>query len=75
MAYRKYTTPEEQKLDEALAALRSSPAFQHLDRRLREMLEDTKDVLVQNQTSQVPILQGRARQLVDIIDLINRKPK
>jgi hypothetical protein len=71
---RQYTSAEEARLMEATAALRSSPAFAIVEARLKELLEDLKTALVTNQTSQVPILQGRAQQLLAIIELLNRKP-
>jgi hypothetical protein len=75
MAKRIYTAKEEGDLDAALAALRSSPAYPLIERRLKEMLEDLKESLVFNETAKVPQLQGRAQQLSETIALLNRKPK
>lgn len=74
MAIRQYTQEQDKRLGEAVAALRNSPAFPIVIDRLRERLEDLKDTLVTNETSKVPHLQGRAQQLVEIIELLTRKP-
>lgn len=71
----KLTPDEEKRLTEAAILLRVSPAFSAIESHIRRLLEATKDSLVTNQSAQVPNLQGRAQQLVEILDLLNRKNK
>jgi len=72
---RKRTQQEQEKFNAAMTALRSHPAYSVLDAFLKETLEDTKMRLVtmQDQTVSVPNLQGRAQQLLDIIEALQRK--
>lgn len=64
---------KDRQLLSALAALRASPAGAIFQQSLVDELEQVKTSLVFNQT-QVPSLQGRAQALLDVIELLNRKP-
>lgn len=69
----KLTADEERRLTEAATLLRTSPAFPVIEGHIRRLLEDTKTSLITNRSEQVPNLQGRAQNLIDILDLLNRK--
>lgn len=69
----KLTPDEEKKLTEAAVSLRCAAGFALFEKHLKRVLDETKDKLVLNQTAQVPNLQGRAQQLLEVIELLNRK--
>lgn len=72
----KLTAEQDRKLTEAAGVLRLSPAFPIVEEHLKRLLECTKTDLMYNcQPTVVPNLQGRAQQLTEIIDLLNRKLK
>lgn len=71
---RGYTKQQADRLTEAVTALRLSPAFKIVEQCFKELLEQHKDTLITNTSAAVPNLQGRAQQLKDILDILNRKP-
>lgn len=75
MSLLKLTPEEDRRLVEAVTLLRASPAFSHVELHIRRLLDATKDSLVTNQSAQVPNLQGRAQQLIDLLELLHRKAK
>jgi hypothetical protein len=70
---RTYNKVQADKLTEAVSVLRTSPAFKIVEQCLKDLLDQHKDMLVTNTSAAVPNLQGRAQQLKDIIEILNRK--
>lgn len=73
MTLKKLTAAEQDKLQAAVVSLRNMPSFAVFDGHLKWLLDDLKNALVFNSSSAVPTLQGRAQQLQEIIDILNRK--
>lgn len=70
----KLTPEQEKKLTEAASSLRHSPGFAPIEAHLKAELEEIKNLLVHNTSvTTVPSLQGRAQQLLKVIELLNRK--
>lgn len=61
------------KLTDAAGNVRASNGWKVIEAHLQEKLEDTKLMLVTNQTAAVPNLQGRAQELIEILELIKGK--
>lgn len=59
----------DQRLIDALKRLRNSGDFQGLTKHLQDLLAHRKDMLVSSPADQVPAIQGRARELQDLLDL------
>lgn len=71
---KKYNQELDRRLMEAAAALRMSPGFPVIEQYLKDVLDETKDALVVNRSELVPTLQGRAQMLIEVIELLQRKP-
>ncbi len=73
MTRKKLTAAEDQKLTEAAVNVRAAPGWKIVEAYLTNKLDETKTMLVTNQTAAVPNLQGRAQELIEILELMQRK--
>lgn len=64
---------EREQLLTMIRRLRATPEFQHLDKYLSRRLEIYKDRLVELDGVNLPAMQGRARELTDLLHLFHEE--